>query len=202
MNSCSWILGKLIKSGKLARTNYNEYSSTEIVELPAYVPEYSNISKEIAKKLSSKYPYTQFVIFETQLLNEFLNHLIAQNTIFIHVEKEASIFVFRYLQESGYQNLLYKPTIKDYSLYWTNGSIVVDDLISEAPLSSTDPHSICLEKLLVDLSAEKLIRGLYNRSECPIIFEQVKQKYHIEKSKLLRYARRRNKENEIKPFLA
>lgn len=85
-----------------------------------------------------KYPYVQFTVFETVLMNEFLNHLIAQNTVFIQVEKESSIYVFRFFQNQGIQNVMYKPGKKDFNLYWAKDCVIVTDMISEAPFLSNE----------------------------------------------------------------
>ena len=41
-----------------------------------------------------------FVVFESVLLNEFLNHQIAQNTIYIQVERDLSSYIFNVLNIS------------------------------------------------------------------------------------------------------
>ena len=61
-------------------------------------------------------------------MNEFLNHLIAQNPVFIQVEKESGIYVFRFLPEQGIQNVMYKPGKKDFNLYWSKDCVIVTDI--------------------------------------------------------------------------
>ena len=151
--------------------------------------------------LSQAYPHVSFTVFETTLMNEFLNHLVAQNTAFIQAEKESSIFLFRFLQEQGYRDLMYKPSGKDFSLYWTKDCIVISDLISEAPILGDAPHSICLEKLLVDMYTDKLISNTYSKAEFPEALHLAQSQYQVNTAKLLRYARRRNKEKEIARLL-
>jgi hypothetical protein len=109
--------------------------------------------------------------------------------------------VFRFLQEIGYERLLYKPKKADYALYWEKDCIVVTDLISEAPLSVAAPHEICLEKMLVDMYCDKLISTTYSKSEYPQVLHQAMESYHMEIPKMMRYARRRGRENEIKHIL-
>ena len=128
------------------------------------------------------------------MMNDFLNHLIAQNTVFIQAEKESSIYIFRFLQGKGYQNVMYKPGENDFDLYWSRDEIVVTDIISEAPLRIDEPHKIMLEKKLVDMIADKLISTTYNKAEFPDVIEQVQSRYYLDKVRLLRYARRRNRE--------
>ncbi len=92
------------------------------------MPIYSDTAEGLIRLISEKYPYVQFTAFETVLMNEFLNHLIAQNTVFIQVEKESGIYVFRFLQEQGIQNVMYKPGKKDFNLYWSKDCVIVTDI--------------------------------------------------------------------------
>ncbi|MBO6264420.1 MAG: hypothetical protein J6M57_00200 [Acidaminococcaceae bacterium] len=193
-NSFQWTIGKMVKSGRLIRVDHDKYVLAGENILPVYFPAYSDKALKLMEKISKQFPYVRFTVFETVLMNEFLNHLIAQNTIFFQVEKEASVFVFRFLQEEGYQSVMYKPTKKELSFYWTKDCIIVTDMISEAPLRSDSPHSICIEKLLVDMYCDKLISDTYSKAEYESVTEQVLSRYRVETTKLLRYARRRNKE--------
>ena len=104
--------------------------------------------------------------------------------------------IFRFLQELGYAHLLYKPNKADYALYWKKDCIVVTDMISEAPLSASAPHEICLEKMLVDMYCDKLISSAYSKSEYPEVLKQAMETYHIESTKMMRYARRRGREDK------
>ena len=152
-------------------------------------------------QIEQMYPYVTFTVFETVMMNDFLNHLIVQNTIFIQVEKESSIYIFRFLQEKGYQNVMYKPGEKEFDLYWSRDEIVVTDIISEAPLRTDEPHRIMLEKMLVDMVADKLISTTYSKAELSDVIEQAQSRYYLDKVRLLRYARRRNREKEMKQYL-
>ena len=51
-----------------------------------------------------------------------------------------------------------KPAKKVFDLYWAKDTIVVTDLVSEAPIQMSDPHKITMEKMLVDIYCDKLIR--------------------------------------------
>ena len=196
-----WAINGLLKAGSLMRKGYNEYVLMENQPKPEYHPNYSSQVVDLIKAIDEKYPYVSFTAFETMLMNDFLNHLIAQNTIFVQAEKDSSIFVFRFLQESGYSNLLYNPSLNDYNLYWTKNSIIITDLISESPMSNEKSHEIVLEKMLVDICADKIIASTYSKSELPNIIATAKNNYQLDKARLLRYARRRNKGTEMKNML-
>jgi len=87
------------------------------------------------------------------------------------------------------------------SLYWTVGSIIVTDMVSEAPLRTDEPYVITLEKMLVDMYADKLIAASYSKAEYSDVIEQAEKYYLLDKKRMLRYARRRNKFKELSSYL-
>lgn len=196
-NSYHWGVNSLLKEGLITKVGYDQYMVPTGKEKAVYAPKYTALARELIEKIDGKYPDISFIVFETVLMNEFLNHLIAQNTVFIQVEKDASAFVFRFLQEEGYHGLLYKPSKKEFGLYWVKDGIIITDLVTEAPLTSRRPHEICLEKMLVDMFCDRRIGWTYCKAEYMDFVEQVSAAYIIDKARLLRYARRRGKEDEI-----
>ena len=200
-SSYHWAVCGMLKSGSLTKIARNVYVVQNERKKPVYRPAYSDLAAKLISQVSDKYPSVHFTVFETALMNDFLNHLVAQNTVYIQMEKDVSIFVFRFLQELGYDHLLYKPNKDDYALYWKKDCIIVTDLISEAPLSASAPHEICLEKMLVDMYCDKLISSAYSKSEYPEVLRQAMEIYHIESTKMMRYARRRGREDEMKKIL-
>lgn len=200
-NSYHWAIGGMLRSGMLVRSGYNSYLRPSECTKTVYMPAYSEESQLLLKKVAEQFPQVKFTIFETVLLNEFLNHLVAQNTVFLQVEKDASLFVFRFLQEEGIFRLLYKPTKKDYSLYWGKESIVITDMISEAPLLENCPHCICIEKLLVDLYCDRLIGMTFSKAEYRDVMELALSRYAVDRAKMMRYARRRNKSAELLAYI-
>ncbi|MDO4283905.1 MAG: hypothetical protein Q4C60_01090 [Eubacteriales bacterium] len=196
-----WAISGLVRSGALIRQGYDSYALSSSLPKEEYIPMYSDTAGKLMEVISEKYPYIQFTVFETVLMNEFLNHLISQNTIFLQIEKESSIYVFRFLQELGHKNVMYKPSKKEFNLYWSRDCVVVTDMISEAPLRADAPHSIMLEKMLVDMSSDKLIVAAYSKGEFPDVLEQAQSRYLLNKVRMLRYARRRNREEVLLKYL-
>lgn len=127
-SSYHWVISGLVRDGALTRRGYDSYSLSSDHPKDEYVPIYSDTAEGLIRLISEKYPYVQFTAFETVLMNEFLNYLIAQNTVFIQVEKESGIYVFRFLQEQGIQNVMYKPGKKDFNLYWSKDRVIVTDI--------------------------------------------------------------------------
>lgn len=196
-----WSISCLMRDGKIFRRGYDAYSLSQGEGLREYQPFYSDETKNLINLIANRYPHVSFTVFETVLMNDFLNHLIAQNSIFVQVEKESSIYVFRYLQDEGYDNVLYKPRQEDMKLYWSKGCIIVTEMVSEAPLRVSEPHAITLEKMLVDMLAEKLILASYSKAEYPDVIEQAESRFLLDKKRMLRYAKRRNRYKEIYNYL-
>ena len=200
-NSFHWAIGGMLQSGMLVRSGYDSYYRSESTVKPIYIPTYTMESLRLIDFVENAYPDVRFTVIETVLLNEFLNHLVAQNTVFLQVEKDAAVFIFRFLQEETKQKVLFKPTRKEYNLYWEKEGIVVTELVSEAPVFENRPHYVCIEKLLVDLYCDKLLSMTYSKAEYGEVIAQAVRRYTVDRSKMTRYARRRNKNSEIMAFL-
>ncbi|MCD8020663.1 MAG: hypothetical protein LUF92_14115 [Clostridiales bacterium] len=195
-----WTLYNLQKEQMLFRADYNAYVTVQRDELPVYRPVYSDRCMEIIEKLEDKYPELTFVIFESVLLNEFLNHQIAQNTVYVQVERDVSSYIFDELQQEYTGSVLYKPRKNEFERYWTRDCIVVLELVSQAPMSKEKPHEMTSEKLLVDIVADKSIAATFSPSEVPFIYANMIESYQVERRRLNRYAGRRGKVELVKRY--
>ena len=198
-NSFNWHFQKMLLSGlvhKVGRNTYKIGSANKKI----YIPRYSKKSKKIIEFMEKKYNDTTYSLFETSMLNEFLNHQIAQNTYFIYVEKELSEYVFRDIQGILDDTVLYKPRKDDLRKYWTPNTVVIINLVSEAP-SGINDYDTPLEKLFVDLISDKALMHTFSKNEYGEMLQMANEKYYIDYSKLFRYARRRGKLTEIKDVM-
>lgn len=195
-----WTLYNLQKTQRIFRKDYDEYVTRQPAAKAAYRPLYSDKAQSILKNLSERFPEVGFVVFESVLLNEFLNHQIAQNTIYIQVEKDFSSYIFDILQEEYPGRVLFKPGKKEFERYWTKDCLVVLELTSQAPMNPDAQHEIRLEKLLVDILADKSIAATFSPSELPQIFENVMQSYRVDQHCIKRYAGRRGKTSKIESY--
>ena len=189
-----WTLYSLLQNRLLFRADYDTYVTSQPTVLPVYRPFYSEQARSLLQFISEKYPHLSFVVFESTLLNEFLNQLIAQNTIYIQVERAVSSYIFDVIRdEFPCSAVLYKPNMLYFDRYWSRDCIVVLDLVSQSPLSQATPHEMTAEKLLVDIVAEKTISAVFSPAELPFIFDNVLETCQVESRKLFRYAGRRGK---------
>ena len=193
LNDCTfrWMLYSMQLRNRLYRVGYDEYTTSEQRVLPEYRPFYTEDVLKVKGLLEKKYPE----------LSLFLNHQIAQNTVYVQVEKDLSTYIFDILKQELGGMVLYKPNRTEFSRYWTRGCVVVLELISQAPLSSAQPHEITMEKLLVDIIADKSIEATYSPAELPEIFENVRKNYRVDVKKMNRYAGRRGKAEIIERYM-
>lgn len=193
-NSLTWLLDKLIAEGNVERTGRNKYRVIDYSEKAkkVYEPSESERLIEVRKYVIEKYPLVDFCIWETVQLNEFLNHQIANNAIVLEIENKIENMVYSTLREAFGRNVLLKPDEKERMYYQENESIIVLKLVSEAPINRRERHTNTIEKLIVDLEANRLMNASFATSELNQIDQEIFSKYIVDQSKLYRYARRRN----------
>ena len=66
-----WAISGLVRDGGLTRLGYDSYSLSSDIPKDEYVPVYSDTAERLIRLISEKYPYVQFTVFETVLMNEF-----------------------------------------------------------------------------------------------------------------------------------
>lgn len=194
-----WILYDLCQQHVIQRVAHNTFTIYDKNNsLKNYKADFSDDAIYILEFLKKQFPLLSFIIWETRAYNEFANHQMARNFIFVEVEKLLSESVFNVLHEQNNYTTLYKPSAKEITLYSGTVTISVLSLTSEAPVNR---FNTTLEKMLVDLFANKLLDRIVSRSDYPEIYDEAFSKYSINYNLMLRYAKRRNRDAEIKTFI-
>lgn len=191
---------ELVKSGQIIRVGRNVYSLPDDKRL-TYEYKYSELAEEVAQEIAQQYPYVNFSIFEFVQLNDFVNHLIAHNVIFLSVEAEIMDFVFETLRDKYPGKVLINPTVEIYHQYWSDNMIVLGKLTTEAPKGQKASWHTRLEKMLVDIMAEPLLLASISRAEYPHIYEDAFDRYIVDENGLFRYASRRKVTKKIKELI-
>lgn len=161
-----------------------------------YVYKLSKKAQEIANSVLQNFPLVDIRIYETRIFNEFVNHQISQNVIFVEVERGLGQAVFEKLSELFGKGLL-KPKLNDYRLYGENGIFIIRSLLSESPLNKENNYQLTLEKMMVDLYVDELLQVFVSKNEYEKLLEYCYSNYIINERKLLRYAARRNAKEKI-----
>ena len=164
-----------------------------------YAGSYSEAAQEVITWMEARFPLLEYRVWELTWLNEFFNHLVAHNKIFLEVEHEGCEFVFSELVEEYHGRVLLRPTAQDIQQYGSDDGIIIDRLVTEAPKGEGERYQVPLEKLIVDLFANKNL--MITKGDYPSAIEEMFDKYQIDQIAMLRYARRRNKAKALSLFL-
>jgi predicted transcriptional regulator len=197
-SSVRWVLYRLVHDGVITKVDSEFF---RIGRVKPYVPKPGGIiKKQIVKVLKSELPAIKAVVYESTILNEWVNHLIARNVLFVEVEKDYMHSVFWELQEKIQTTILLKPGIDDYYLYASDATIIVSNLISQAPLHK-DSYDIRIEKLLVDIYANELLKEFISDDEIENILNDIFSTYVVNVKTVLAYAKRRKLEAKMRVVL-
>ena len=196
-NSYHWAIQEMLKEGRIVRKGYDRYAVTDGTALPVFEPRYSGSTMNIMDCISTTLPSAKFVVTESVMFNEFLEAPIESKITFLQVEKKFGEDILSLLMEKRYAGVLYKPTKDMFGIYLAQDCIVISDLVSESPINQRQPHSICLEKLLVDMFCDKYMSVLCNSTLFSTIFDTALNRYNIDRRRFLRYADRRGKKDAL-----
>jgi len=175
---------------------------------PRYKPELSNEIIKINKVLTEQFQDLKYCIWETSWLNEFLQHQTSKRIIIIEIEKGYEENLYFHLKDNFRQELYINPHEKEIDLYITESKkpVVIKKLITRSPISkqSINKNKLAypqLEKILVDLFSDKKLFYFYQGSEMTNLFENAIKRYSINYTRLFSYAKRRDRDEELKLFL-
>ena len=196
----NWRIYELVQNGTLKRIGRGKFAIGSSIE---YVPEILEVEKRINSVILHEFPFIQYCVWYTSKLNEFLQHQTFFQWAILEVEKEVLDSVYHVVKDQ-FAKTYKKPSrevVKDVLASQKN-SVVIKTLVSEAPLQKVQniPTS-SLEKMLVDVYCDKSLFYYVQGGELVHIYRNAFDKYTINKSKLLRYAARRQRKLEIDEFL-
>lgn len=195
-------INRLIASGVLLRKGRGEYLLAGN-GLPEFVYTPSKKEKDLFLKLRKRFPLLDICIWSPKVLSPFMLHVPNIGYTFVDVEKEGMESVFHALQSMNlHRNVLLAPSPKDCERYLTGtDAIVVRHLIGQSPLTEVDGCTVPrIEKILVDAVGdnEMLFAG---GSEIYRIYEYARERNHVNMSKLIRYASRRNRKEKVERII-
>lgn len=197
--SIRWVIYQLVKEGLITKLDSKNYIKGH---LKKYNPSYdSEIKLKIEKLLKNVFPELTIVVYESTMLNEWLNHQVARNVTFVEVDKFYTQNVFQEIKQELRQTVLLNPKVDDYYTYAENDMVVIGNLITQAP-KNKNSFNIRLEKLIVDLFSSDLITEFISHSEYENLLESLFKDYLINTKTLIAYAKRRNLLQEVLKHIA
>jgi hypothetical protein len=194
-STLNWLIYNLLESKVIHRVSRNAYVvNGSAAKMSEYEFFYSDETSAVLRFLSDRFPLLDFIVWETRTYNDFANHQLARNFIFVEVEKPLEESPFEALREKFTLPVLFKPNAKEIALYSDETTVAVIALTSEAPIRG---HETTLEKILVDLYANPLIDFIVSKGDYDGIFDEAFDKYILNKKTMQRYAKRRGKAESV-----
>lgn len=190
------LINKLINDGIIAKVHNNQYKFVNKNKYHIY-REYDETKSFFDLFKDIKYDY---IIYNITFLNEWLNQLIGKTTIFIEVDKKYLYSMYELLVDNGYKNILLNPSLNEIDKYSSSDLIIIKPLYTRSPINRKD-KAFTLEKIIVDLFADDILRKFYSTSELPWIYKQIFNDYAIDEFSLNTYLTRRRIRDKFYDFL-
>ena len=193
-----WELFELLKEGVITRVGKKRY----VAGGRRYCAELSERALAVDSFLAKRYPEVDYVLWESRQLNEWIHFLLAKNVVFVEAEKSLKDYVFAALLEEFGPNhaVLLDPDAVALSRYIDQEPIVVRSLFSRSP-RSRNGHLIAIEKLLIDVLTDRLLRGLISPEDRLEASTRMAMDYSLNQTTAIAYAQRRGCEAELRRIL-
>ncbi len=192
----NWRVYEMVHSGLLIRVGRGRFRPAALGK-PVWAPPRG--TDKIAEILTKEFPLAASCQWSTGVLTEFQQHLAATPFTVVEVERDALSGVYYRIKEFAPDTFL-EPTrtLVEEHVLGRHDAVVVKTLVSEAPLSGPQgDRRPTLEKLLVDLVADQDLFFFLQGVELWNVYQNAGAKYLIHIDRLLRYAARRGRKNDV-----
>ena len=201
LNSLSEQLNRLLKSHQLVRPKRGVYSLPENTKKDFWIA-CSNEMKKINRQIKAQFPFADYCLWSSSVLVPYMHHIPNLNFVLIDVERDVSESVFNFLNSGSNKRVFFMPSFVDFDRYInTNNVMIIRPLISESPLRVIDGiNTPGIEKILVDIMGDvefSFLQGM----ELTNVYTAIFERHNVNKNKLLRYASRRGRKEEIEQLL-
>lgn len=196
-SSIGWVIYDLVRSGMIGKAGPSLFLKGRKEYVP---PAPSPDQKKILHFLDGNFPSLRIIVYDSSLLNEWAVHLLSQNQILVETEKWAGETVFEAIRNDLSSPCLFHPDPEEFRRYAVPNGILIRDLVSQAP-SRPRSRALRLEKLMVDLFADPLLKSWIPESDLPAVFESMAGRYAIDFKTVMAYAKRRKIHARFADFL-
>jgi hypothetical protein len=196
-NAVSIQLDRLVKSNELTRVERGVYGLSATSQ-KNFIASVSDEIKQLNLQLKVQFPFINFCVWSSKVIAPYMHHIPSLNYTYIDVERDVAESVFDFLNNNTSIRVFLCPNQEDFSRYINStDSIIVRTLISEAPLQVLEGvNTPTIEKILVDVAGDVEFDFLQG-TEMTYFYRNVTERHNVNKSKLLRYATRRGRRQEV-----
>ena len=199
-STVNWRIYSLVQNGILTRIGRGKFL---LGNKKKYIPEIPVKLKSLNNKIKKKFPFLDYCLWSSALLNEFMLHQPGKFYLIVEVEKDTLESIFQFMKENKYSVFL-EPTKELLYRYVPDEkyTCIVKSLVTEAPVQNISGiPTTTIEKLLVDLFCDTVILDAQQGVERDRIFNEVLVKYTVNINRMLRYADRRRKKKEFSDYM-
>jgi hypothetical protein len=199
--SLSEQLNRLLKSGQLERVDRGIYKLPDDARKDFSVV-CSEEMRQINQQIKTQFPFVDYCLWSASTLMPYMHHIPNLNLLFVDVEREVTESVFNLLNVDSNKRVFLMPTLTDFERYISNNdAIIIRPLISESPLQLVEGiNTPTIEKILVDIVGDIEFAFLQG-SEINYVYTTIFERHCVNKNKLLRYATRRGRKEEVEQLI-
>lgn len=197
----SWRIHSLKEKNILKSVKKGIYT---LLVKPEFHPQIEPRLKEIASKITKHFPEVRYSVWSTRWLNDMMIHQPGRFLFLVEVEAIATESIFYFLKDENYKNVFLEPddNMLERYVYEQKESIIVKSLTTKAPIQIKNKIFIPTpEKILVDLFIDKKLYLPFQGSELIQIYNNTYRQYALNTTRLLAYARRRAKDNDLQDYI-
>lgn len=202
-----WRIHDLVKRNVIDQVKLGVYA---ISNKETYKPFITHKLVRLSRIVAKEFDELDYCLWSTEWLNDFTRHQLGTFFYILEVEKDFIEEVFNAYSESKKYRVYLDPTEDIMERYVkSEHSIVIKPLISRSPKQKIAVmekpkdkiYVPTLEKILIDVYSDAVTFYAIQGREMDTLFENALKRFQINFTKLISYARRRNKENQIKRYL-
>lgn len=206
LSTLNWRLHELARDGVLIRTGWGYYALNTRRQFSPSIPK--DLQK-VGDQIKADLPFIEYCVWDTRTIADLMIQQPMDFIQLVEVERVALSSTYNLLQNRGIfpeRNVGSVYYYEDWIRLIHHGAsaeapIIIKPLIGEAPLQQEAPYKTAsLEKVIVDLIADQDLFFAF-QEELAYIIKSAFEKYAINRDKLRRYARRRNKIEKVDFFL-
>ncbi|NCC99699.1 MAG: hypothetical protein EOL95_08395 [Bacteroidia bacterium] len=194
-------LNRLLKSGQLLRIERGVYKLPDDARKDFSVVCSEGI-KQINQQIKTQFPFVDYCLWSASTLMPYMHHIPNLKFIYVDVEREVAESVFNLLNTDSTLRVFLMPDQTDFDRYISGSdAIIIRPLISESPLQLVEGiNTPAIEKVLVDIVGDVEFSFLQG-SEINYVYTTIFEKHNVNKNKLLRYATRRGRKEEVEQLI-
>lgn len=201
LNTLSEQINRLLKSNQIVRLDRGVYALSDNTK-KEYSIVCSDDIKRIYQQIKTQFPFANYCIWDSNSIMPYMHHIPNLNFIYVDVERDATESVFNLLNSDRSQRVFLMPDQTQHERYITGSeAIIIRPLVSEAPLQTIEGMKTpTIEKILVDIIGDIEFSFLQG-NEMNAVYTNIFERNNVNKSKLLRYATRRGRKQEVEQLL-